>query len=157
MNTNDFINFLIILGCLIGVVAALAIIIGVVVIITTNNNQTSQSPSQAHHSAFRAKSIQKLYTYTTAPGLLEAPPEWGTLVPRPASVTIYYNQQKCIVCMDSIHFSYQNKGWVRCPKTKKLVHGYCYEAWISAKGKGCASCQSIDHEMEKINYTSTAY
>lgn len=43
----------------------------------------------------------------------------------PAHVTIYQNQQKCIVCQDSILKGDSREGWARCLATNKLVHGGC--------------------------------
>jgi len=101
---------------------------------------------------FRVIQIQHPYTPASAPIKTEAPLEWGPWVERPPSVTVYHNQQTCIICTETINGTYKNTGWARCPITKKLIHGHCYDAWVKAKGGGCAVCQADDHEMKRLPY-----
>ena len=132
---------------------------------TANSHQEQSSPSLHWHTpatsprksfvtspAFRVLRIQHPYTPGSFSSHLKVPLQWGDLVKRPPSITIFHNQQKCVVCGEFIDITYRNKGWARCPTTRKLVHGYCYDAWVETKGVGCPVCESAKHSMKKISY-----
>ena len=112
----------------------------------TKNKPSSKPP------IFRIVRMQKPSPSSIPPQHLRVPKTWGPRVKRSENIPVFHNQQKCIICQESIHFTYQNKGWFRCPKTKKMVHGHCYSAWSEEKDSGCAICETSEHNMRKISY-----
>jgi len=75
--------------------------------------------------------------------LKQMEPSWGSVIKRPESIAVRFNQKTCRICHQSIDQGFVKKGWVRCLGTQELVHGQCYEA--AAKFPGCGD-SSIQYE-----------
>lgn len=180
MSNNDLVTLLIIIVCALGLLAIVAIFAGIAVrdrfdigrtiknvlfrIFPPQDQSSSTShaldrpPLRPHRPtrlpAFRVININRPYVPGSLPNRSHAPRAWGSLVNRPSSVKVFHNQENCGVCRESIHFTFKSKGWARCPVTKKLVHGYCHDAWLDSKGGGCPVCESGEHNMKKIPYAT---
>jgi len=69
---------------------------------------------------------------------------------RPATVYVAHNQRDCPICRSSIDNGFQNKGWVRCQTTEKLIHAQCFEAQRAAGNAQCPSCHNCRPRSEGI-------